>query len=655
MLTNFTDYVTRITAEWLNRIDVLHQTIFDAATTKAQARAALDVDSATDLASNINGKGASLVGIEDAGGYFAATTVEGALAEHIADTSDAHDASAISILDTAGNFTATDVEGALSEVYSDLASTSDTALGDALVGFKQAGTGATAGTLHGELAKTIRASHYSTIQEALNAAETAGIGEVIFDREETVSTPVLIPDNMTIRWVKNKRLIAAVGFPVNRCVLEPKNSPAVNIALYDPYIDGDNQGTKTQGIGFLRVNGFSIINPRVVNCTGYGIWFVDATGGTTYAKKGLCIGGYVDNCLVGIEPSNSRQIAIIGNHVRCVPGRTTNGIHTLDGSRDIKVAYNTVEDTAAGYSGTGIDVMSATDVDLIGNTARLELTSSSGIALQINYGTAAGASKRIRVIGGEYYSAGYKCVYVDTSSSPGAFEEISFDNVRLDGYGSAVECNTPTYGITDLRINNCTINARGPTTGDIATYGVYYPYTLVHPHITGCNISVTGQSGFEIPIVKYRAQYIRHNILSPDPGPIDSLVYRSTAQSIPGVTYTAISFDAQTRNNIEAYDGGAPTRLTVPNNITKIRLFGQAEFAGNATGARGVQIRKNGTTGVAYQQTGNAGAAISSIIPVRTTVLAVTPGDYFELLVYQASGGALNANATNTWFAMEPA
>ena len=32
------------------------------------------------------------------------------IAEHLADTSDAHDASAISVLDTAGNYTATDVE-----------------------------------------------------------------------------------------------------------------------------------------------------------------------------------------------------------------------------------------------------------------------------------------------------------------------------------------------------------------------------------------------------------------------------------------------------------------------------------------------------------------------------------------------------------------
>lgn len=43
------------------------------------------------------------------------------IADHIADTSDAHDASAISVLDTAAVFTATDVETALKELYDAIA------------------------------------------------------------------------------------------------------------------------------------------------------------------------------------------------------------------------------------------------------------------------------------------------------------------------------------------------------------------------------------------------------------------------------------------------------------------------------------------------------------------------------------------------------
>lgn len=41
---------------------------------------------------------------------------DGGLANHLADTSDAHDASAISVLDSGANYTATDVEGVLAEI-----------------------------------------------------------------------------------------------------------------------------------------------------------------------------------------------------------------------------------------------------------------------------------------------------------------------------------------------------------------------------------------------------------------------------------------------------------------------------------------------------------------------------------------------------------
>lgn len=70
------------------------------------------------LANTANGLGASLIGIEDAAGNFAATTVEAVLAEIIADyaaTSNGNGASKIGIEDSGGLITATTVEGALAE------------------------------------------------------------------------------------------------------------------------------------------------------------------------------------------------------------------------------------------------------------------------------------------------------------------------------------------------------------------------------------------------------------------------------------------------------------------------------------------------------------------------------------------------------------
>lgn len=114
------------------------------------------------LATTANGQGASIVGVEDASGYFTATDMEGvtneleaqiggttsttfAFAENnvladndfiypalekldlrfgdLSSTANGEGASIIAIEDAAGNYTATDVEGALAEVY-DLASVS---------------------------------------------------------------------------------------------------------------------------------------------------------------------------------------------------------------------------------------------------------------------------------------------------------------------------------------------------------------------------------------------------------------------------------------------------------------------------------------------------------------------------------------------------
>jgi len=86
--------------------------------------AATDVEGAlqevrADLAATTNGNGASLIGIEDVGTYFAATTVEGALQEIRADlaaTTNGNGASLVGIEDAATLYTAANVEAALAEV-----------------------------------------------------------------------------------------------------------------------------------------------------------------------------------------------------------------------------------------------------------------------------------------------------------------------------------------------------------------------------------------------------------------------------------------------------------------------------------------------------------------------------------------------------------
>jgi hypothetical protein len=100
-------------------------------------QAELDVVSAAlaaHIADAIAAHAASAISIVDAGGFFTATEVEGALQEagtnidlvvlalaaHIADAIAAHAASAISVVDAGGYYASSEVEGALQEIGADL-------------------------------------------------------------------------------------------------------------------------------------------------------------------------------------------------------------------------------------------------------------------------------------------------------------------------------------------------------------------------------------------------------------------------------------------------------------------------------------------------------------------------------------------------------
>ena len=101
-------------------------------TTSATALKTTNTNLANHLADTSDAHDASAISVLDSAAQLTATDVEAALAEimdyaqtktddsaltaHIGDTSDAHDASAISIADAGNKYTATDVEAALQEV-----------------------------------------------------------------------------------------------------------------------------------------------------------------------------------------------------------------------------------------------------------------------------------------------------------------------------------------------------------------------------------------------------------------------------------------------------------------------------------------------------------------------------------------------------------
>ena len=153
------------------------------------------------------------------------------------------------------------------------------------------------------------------------------------------------------------------------------------------------------------------------------------------------------------------------------------------------------------------------------------------------------------------------------------------------------------------------------------------------------------------------------------PGRIGCMAFRSAAQSITNNIDTAISFNA------ELYDYGGtvqpihdnavnPTRFTVPNGVTRIRIKAGIMWQVNGTGQRRIRILRNGSSSNPLEVGWNtaspmeiiqdaAGGGFETGQQIETPALAVGAGDYFELYAFQNSGGALNALEETTWMEVE--
>ena len=144
---------------------------------------------------------------------------------------------------------------------------------------------------------------------------------------------------------------------------------------------------------------------------------------------------------------------------------------------------------------------------------------------------------------------------------------------------------------------------------------------------------------------------------------VGAKVHDNSAQSISNTTFTAKVWDTEAYDTNSYHDNITNnTRMTIPAGVTRVRLTAHILwdfFNGNT---RSIKIRKNGVDGaiddavstyqpkisqVAGQHSGVQGMFIDS------GVITVAPGDYFEVLVWQNSGGNLNVTAYQSWFQIE--
>jgi len=176
-----------------------------------------------------------------------------------------------------------------------------------------------------------------------------------------------------------------------------------------------------------------------------------------------------------------------------------------------------------------------------------------------------------------------------------------------------------------------------------------YFYVVATAYSTDTTITITGGSDYTLASATISGQaYSYADTPQGYPfGTVTIRVERSTNQSIPNDTWTALSFDTIVSEEKPATTGqwssGDPTKLIcrLPGYYL---INAHVRIAQNATGARGINIMKNGTALIANIFSPASG--FDSHFQVNATVKLDT-GDYIEATVFQNSGAALDAVATS--------
>jgi hypothetical protein len=145
------------------------------------------------------------------------------------------------------------------------------------------------------------------------------------------------------------------------------------------------------------------------------------------------------------------------------------------------------------------------------------------------------------------------------------------------------------------------------------------------------------------------------------PKSYSALAYRSTAQSIPDSTPTALIFEAASYNDCTMWSAGSPTRLTVPAGVTRVRLTGNSRLSSINVDDKLVRtfIYKNGAAGyvgIPYASVGTNAGTYAYPLNIASPIITVAAGDYFELMIEQNTGGAINTNTDvnyANWMSLE--
>lgn len=119
---------------------------------------------------------------------------------------------------------------------------------------------------------------------------------------------------------------------------------------------------------------------------------------------------------------------------------------------------------------------------------------------------------------------------------------------------------------------------------------------------------------------------------------------RKSAQNVNATTWTAVRWDATDVRDTDGYHDPASnnSRITIPTGLGgRYYVHGTIAFASNSTGVRMARYRLNGGGDFRLQNLNALGSALGTVLGFSFEV-DLAAGDYFELEVWQNSGGTLS-------------
>lgn len=131
-----------------------------------------------------------------------------------------------------------------------------------------------------------------------------------------------------------------------------------------------------------------------------------------------------------------------------------------------------------------------------------------------------------------------------------------------------------------------------------------------------------------------------------------ALVHRSSNQAIAGVTTTTVQWNAEVVDTDGWHDNVTnPSRLTVPAGVSRVRVTANLVTEATASGQFVMTMLKNGADFIGSARSESDTAGTDSVNGM-SAIVAVVPGDYFEVQVY--STGAIDiGSSVASWFSIE--